>query len=1414
MFTLKKTQSFGAANQSENDDSESMTLSEIDSYNEEVKNICEVFADNVKLFPKATALDYKGKKYTYETLDKITNQLARAISNNYLQVMGKPLSRDALIPLSIRRSADYVICILAILKAGGAYVPINPEYPMERINYILDDIESDLIFVEQAAESVFRKCERLKRIIIVSDALYSHLSEEALAYRPSCNDLAYVIYTSGSTGKPKGILAKHVNVISQVICASYLRMSHEDTVTFFSDVSFDSTTVEIWSALLHGATLYIPEDLFNLLSNPDLFKETVRNKAISVVLMTRALFDLLFSLDETAFKDIRILMVGGEALTKHLMQRLMNSGSKPDELINAYGPSENSTFCTTFEINTDFSHLNSVPIGRPYTNRVAYILDKYEQLMPVGFPGEIVVGGTSLSRGYLNRADLTKEKFIKNPYFQDSGVPYTKVYKTGDLAKWLPDGNIEFAGRNDFQVKLRGYRIELCEIEERLLEHPSIKHAVVVMKKQQEEGYLLGYYVSNHAIDESVLRAHLASRLPEYMIPSVFVYLKTLPVTTNGKLDRKALPEPTLHTKPKKHEVPIKNTEKVIREIWSSVLGIESFERDHSFFELGGNSLSAMRVRKQLEDAFATQLNIVELFEYPTLASLANRVNQLTGENTEELVQHQNHQDASDNNQDVAIVGMSCRLPGINSVEDYWSLLVAGETTLTEYTDDELSQWGVSKDEISDDSYVKRGGLFRDVFAFDAAFFGYSAKDATIMDPQQRHFLECAWEALEHSGNIPSKYDGDIGVFASQGRNYYFMDRVYADPASLSNTNIFQAILNNEKDFLSTRVSFKLNLTGPSITLQTACSSSLVSIQMACESLRNFSCDMALAGGVSLFYKPGYRYQDDMIESPDGYCRAFDKNAKGTVVTSGVGIIAIKRLADAIRDKDTVYAVIKGGAINNDGSDKMGFTAPSVRGQSAAIAKAIRNAKVDPETITYIESHGTGTILGDPIEWKALHNTFASLVGENYSGKIGAVKTNIGHTDSAAGVLGLIKTTLSLYHDFLPATLNFHELNPEIKQFNRLFSVNSTSEKWLGDSKRAGVSSFGLGGTNAHVILEEYKSDNEIQCKSTSVKIIPISAKTSYSLAELKNRYLKFIGCNDSMSINNLAYTSYVGREEFNERAYLIVDEGSKEILHSYTRNTHFQRKQKMSLTLGAGSHAKLANYEYLYARSTEFKTLFDEFAESYSESVALNLAFTVWLNNFDVDARVNSKSSEDDISSELLLRYDISCDINDEWKHNAIDVNTSTVSIRNEVEYLAILGWLWAHGCSIQFEKYQNFDKASRRIAIPTYAFEHKKFELEKPMLSVVEQACEEMIENDQGTNFSAHLKSLWSDILGIDVSDIDEGTDFFDLGGDSLALIDLMSLLKKSHSINLELDDLVNTLEFSEMLELIEQKHMSEAL
>ncbi|MBC1236251.1 type I polyketide synthase, partial [Nostoc sp. 2RC] len=429
------------------------------------------------------------------------------------------------------------------------------------------------------------------------------------------------------------------------------------------------------------------------------------------------------------------------------------------------------------------------------------------------------------------------------------------------------------------------------------------------------------------------------------------------------------------------------------------------------------------------------------------------------------------------NNYEIAVIAMTGRFPGAKDIDEFWQNLSLGVESITWFTDDELLKAGVDPHWLSNPNYVKANAVLSDFELFDANFFGYSAREAEIIDPQQRLFLESAWTALEQAGYNSQTYKGLIGVYAGLGLNSYLLNNLTPNRELLETIDPLQLLISSDKDFLPMRVAYKLNLTGPAVNVQTACSTSLAAVHFACQSLLNGECDMALAGGVSLSFleNTGYLYQEGMILSPDGHCRAFDANAQGTIGGSGVGIVVLKRLNEALADGDCIQAIIKGSAINNDGALKVGYTAPSINGQASVIAEAQAVAGVDAETISYIEAHGTGTPLGDPIEIAALTQAFAQSTDKKGFCAIGSVKTNVGHLNAAAGVTGLIKSVMALQHKLLPPSLNFSIPNPKIDFANSPFYVNTTLSEWKTNNipRRAGVSSFGMGGTNAHVIIEE-----------------------------------------------------------------------------------------------------------------------------------------------------------------------------------------------------------------------------------------------------------------------------------------------------------------------------------------------------
>ena len=638
---------------------------------------------------------------------------------------------------------------------------------------------------------------------------------------------------------------------------------------------------------------------------------------------------------------------------------------------------------------------------------------------------------------------------------------------------------IDYLGRQDDQVKIRGMRVELGEIEAVLAAHPEISCCVTLRNDRAGNRQLVAYLVPRpdaHLTQEN-LRAFVRRQLPDHMVPAAFAFIAALPLTANGKLDKRALPEP----KPsavKAGTKPRTGLESTVAGVWQEILDADDIRIDEDFFDIGGHSLAVIEVQIRLEALLGNQISTADLFEFPTIRRLADHLLRFVpGEPGTTQPRQRPVARPGAGDEGIAIIGMAGRFPGARNVDELWLNLCAGKETIVDLSAEDVRAAGAGPELMDNPQHVRREGILQGFDEFDAAFFAISPKDATYMDPQQRLLLETSWQALEHAGYGARRDErGDVGVFVGVGTNRYPFDRIPPTDRAEGAAG-YQLQLLTSKDFAATRVSHKLNLRGPAISVQTACSTSLVAIHLACRALKAGECTLALAGGASIAptHGKGYVYQEGHIFSPDGHCRAFDMDAKGTVRGSGAGVVVLKRLSDARAAGDFIWAVIKGSAINNDGAAKPGFTAPSAEGQAEVIGDALDQARVSGRSIGYVEAHGTGTFLGDPIEISALTKVYRQSTMEKGFCAIGSLKTNIGHLDVAAGVAGLIKAALAVHHGRIPPSLHYRQPNPNLGIDQSPFYVNAALSRWPehGEPRRAAVSAFGIGGTNAHVILEQ-----------------------------------------------------------------------------------------------------------------------------------------------------------------------------------------------------------------------------------------------------------------------------------------------------------------------------------------------------
>ena len=557
---------------------------------------------------------------------------------------------------------------------------------------------------------------------------------------------------------------------------------------------------------------------------------------------------------------------------------------------------------------------------------------------------------------------------------------------------------------------------------------------------------------------------------------------------------------------------------------------------------------------------------------------------------------------------DIAIVGMAGRFPGATTIQQYWENLKGAKESITELDDATLRRQGISQRIIDDPNYVKSGMFLEDFDQFDHAFFNFSPKDASILDPQHRHFLEVSWEALEDAGYDPDRFDGSIGVFGGSGHNAYMPYNLLTNQKIMDSTGLFLVRhTGNDKDFLTTRVSYNFNLKGPSVNVQTACSTSLVAAHMGIQSLLNGECDMALAGGVTINmpHREGYMYKEGEILSPDGHCKPFEATSKGTVFGSGVGVIVLKRLEDALEDGDNIHAVIKSSAINNDGLGKVSYLAPSVDGQAGAIKEALDVADICPETIQFVECHGTGTPIGDPIEVTALTQAYRTKTQKKQYCALGSVKSNIGHLDTAAGVASMIKMICGLKNKQMPATLHFKDPNPSIDFESSPFFVNAELKKWPENGqvpRRAGVSSLGVGGTNAHIILEEADARDASDEPLRKNQLVVLSARSEKALDHMSQNIAHFIQSNSEIPLADIAFTLQEGRKPFEFRRVIASDSAShlaEELLNKDSDEVFSAQVTEGNKTVSfmfAGGGAQYPNMgRDLYESEPLYKQIVDE---------------------------------------------------------------------------------------------------------------------------------------------------------------------------------------------------------------------------
>ncbi|MGV9254229.1 hybrid non-ribosomal peptide synthetase/type I polyketide synthase [Streptomyces sp. NPDC003697] len=1087
-----------------------------------------------------------------------------------------------------QRSVWTVVAMLAVWKAGATFVPLDPAGPGERVRSIVERADIGLVVVDRDTRPVVEEWLPSTAFLTVGTPESATSVEEEGTTAADAPPLAesapgqtaYIIFTSGSTGRPKGVEVPH-SCLAQLFADRPAGLAADATDVWLCTHSFafDFSVWEIWGPLTTGGTCVIASA--DQVRDPAVLAALIGEQRVTVLSQTPgSLYTLAPALAASSRQGgsgPRYIVLGGEALDWDRLPLLLGDSGLDATVVNMYGITEGTVHVTAHPVPV--RALGSVPanaVGVPLPHARCYVLDAHGDPAGLDVPGELYIGGGHVARGYVNDPVQSADRFLPDP-FREGGV----MYRTGDLARWRTGGGLEYLGRVDDQVKVRGYRVEPAEVERAVLGLSGRR--LTACHVLAHEDALVAFVAVDGPLPERELRDHLRSVLPAYLRPSRFVAVDAIPLTRNGKADQarllglltgkqpagggsgagvppesEARPETEGAAAPRGRE-PADLTRTVLA-AWQSVLDRTDFGVDDNFFDVGGHSFALLKVHETLREA-GLEVSVTELFRNPTVRSCARFLHTAYGDADATVAGRPATAPADRGSRPrrsgdgrIAVVGMAARLPGTGEdLGAFWRTVASGGQAATRFGEEELRAAGVPRGTRDTPGYVPVRAALDDVPGFDRKLFGYSPLEASLIDPQHRILLECAWRALEDAGYAPAGTDENrIGVFAGVGGNAYLLDAVLANPGVLHSAGPLQTVIGTDKDFAATRISYKLNLHGPSLTVQTACSTSLVATHMAVQSLLSGESDLALAGGCSVAppSRHGYVHEPGGIYSPDGLCRPFDQHAQGTVPGDGAGVVVLRRLEDALADGDTVHAVILGSAVNNDGARKVGYTAPGPTAQAGVIRAALDAAGVPAESIGLVEAHGTATRLGDPVEISALRDVF--LTGTRDAEReplyVTAAKSNLGHLDTAAGVVGLIRTVLALRHGTIPPIAHFTRAADRLDAEGTALRFPATALTWPPGTapRRAGVSSFGIGGTNAHVIVEEPPAPPARRREAESAQLLTVSAADETALERAVGQLADHLEENPGVSLADVAHVLRTGRARLPWRTAVVAPDTAR----------------------------------------------------------------------------------------------------------------------------------------------------------------------------------------------------------------------------------------------------------------------------
>ena len=1098
------------------------------------------FARHARRAPRTPALRVNGCDVSYGGLAAATASFAGG-----LEKFG--IGPGDVVGLTGQRSAETIAFILAIVARGAAYLPLDPDQGDARLVAMIEAARPRLLVADPATRPRLpADFAWVDRGALVSPNIDLRLRRSG--------DLAYVLFTSGSTGEPKGVAMRTAAVAGLIEWhRMHPRLGQPARTLQFASTGFDVSFQEIFSTLATGGCLVLPTDAER--RDPWTLLDLLRRERVERVFLPyvalQALAEAAF-LGADAVPDALLdVLTAGEQLRITPALRAFFFALPDCVLHNHYGPTETHVV-TAHELNGEPSSWPELPsIGLPLPHVRVRIARQLSTAPDTDDEGELLLGGNCLAAGYAGRPDLTARGFVE--------LDGEFWYRTGDCVRSNASGELEYVGRLDQQVKIAGHRVEPAEIEAVLYRHEQVAQAAVVAQAGATTrlvAHIVPRELGTHeATLTQLLASYCATALPKYMTPQAFALHSLLPTTASGKVDRRALARGGPETGGQwLDEMPL---ETQLANMWLRLLGLDTIDMAANLFDLGARSLTVVHALTELR-RHGHVMTVAQIYEHPSVAAQAAllesaviapmrrrrrpaaRIRPARGVHALRRIAQPRLSVLMDG---VAIIGMAGRFPGAETIDEYWRNLLSGQESITRFDHDALSPL-VPRAAREHPRYVAARGVIADADRFDAAFFGIAASEALLMDPQQRVFMELCWNALEHAGIDTQRFPGSIGVYAGVSNNAY-RKLVEARSDLVAASGEFAVMLAGEKDYVATRVAHRIGLNGPAISLYTACSTSLVAVTQAWYSLMTWQCDAALAGGISIAVpqESGYVPVDGGMESADGYCRPFDAAASGTLFSSGGGVIVLKRLADAIRDRDMIWAVIRGVGVNNDGADKASFTAPSANGQAVAVRLALATAEVSADSISYVEAHGTGTQLGDPIEVEGLTRAFREQTQNSQYCWLGSVKSNIGHLVAGSGAAGLIKAVLALHHEQIPPTLNYRRANPEIDFDASPFKVADRAVAWPRGTqpRRAGISSFGVGGTNAHVIIEEAPPRPDGEPSPRSVVVLPLSARDEPGLQRRAADLAAALGgCRDA-DLPDVGWSLATGRRRLPVRGAVVA---------------------------------------------------------------------------------------------------------------------------------------------------------------------------------------------------------------------------------------------------------------------------------